>query len=206
MHDSFIIFFHRPEGSLLLLLLLFWHMAQSYPDIEDLIMAGFSESHTLFLAQVAIEKPDFLSQLIQLTFSNIDPLSKRAAWPLRKVFDSHAQLIRPYLDTFVERLPEIQLESVMRTICSILARTEIPEKHHGFLIGFCSEKILHGNTSIAVLANCMDIFYQIARNEPALVRELELMFEIITPTASAGIKSKMNIIRRKVKKATSGKS
>ncbi len=169
-------------------------------SVETIIMSDFSGAHADFLAQVAIENPDFMAQLVEIAFANQEPLSRRAAWPLRKVFDSQSDRVTPYLDLFAEKLPQLRQESVLRTIGSILARTEIPEKHHGALLEFCFGKMQQSGTSIAVLANCMDIFYQIASREPDLLRELELIFEIITPGASPGIKSKMNIIRRKMNK------
>jgi hypothetical protein len=154
---------------------------------------------------LAFEKPEICEELVRLTFSDEEPLSRRAAWPLRKLYDHHPEKIMPYIDYFVLQLRDIKSESVMRTILSILSRCTIPEEHQGMMLDFCEAKILNANTSIASVANCIDIYYAIASGEPDLLRELVLMFEVLRPTASAGVRSKMGIIHRKINKLSARK-
>jgi hypothetical protein len=176
------------------------HVNQS---LVELLMEEHSGQRSELIAMLAFEKPEICEELVRLTFSNEEPLSRRAAWPLRKLYDHHPEKINPYIDYFVLQLRDLQSESVLRTILSILSRCTIPEEYLGMMLEFCEAKILNANTSIASLANCIDIYYAIASGEPDLLRELDLMFEIIRPTASAGIRSKMGIIHRKMKKTTS---
>ena len=74
------------------------------------------------------------------------------------------------------------------------------------MLSFCESKILNANSSIATVANCFDIYYNISANEPDLLRELDLMFDLFPPASSAGIKSKIRIIRRKMQKKSDSKS
>ncbi len=176
-------------------------MQKDTESLKELLMQEHSGPHCSFISQLAFHHPNVCQQLVELTFANMEPLSRRAAWPLRKLYDTHPEKIEPYIDFFIENLNHIQSESVNRTILSILARHSIPSKYHGLLLDFCEKKILNASTSIASVANCLDIYYTIAANEAGLLNELEMMFEILEPTASAGIKSKIGIIRRKMKKA-----
>ncbi|OFY52132.1 MAG: hypothetical protein A2W85_11960 [Bacteroidetes bacterium GWF2_41_31] len=173
------------------------HVNQS---LVDLLMEEHSGQRSELIAMLAFENPEICEELVRLTFSDEDPLSRRAAWPLRKLYDHHPEKIIPYIDYFMFQLRDIKSESVLRTILSILSRCTIPEEHQGTMLEFCEAKILNANTSIASVANCIDIYYAIASGEPDLLRELVLMFEILRPTASAGIKSKMGIIHRKINK------
>lgn len=175
-------------------------MEKGNPMLNELLLEEHSGHQCELIATLAHKDPTILQELVRLSFSNQEPLSRRAAWPLRKLHDNHPQVIKPYIVFFIEQLADLKSESVLRTILSILARCNIPEAYHGMMLAFCESKILNANTSIASVANCIDIFYNIAAHEPGLLRELDLMFEILRPTASTGLKSKMRIIHRKMKK------
>jgi hypothetical protein len=168
--------------------------------LKELLMEEHSGPRCELIATLAIQNPSILEELIQLSFSDEGALSRRAAWPLRKVHDRQPELIKPFLGFFIDQLSDLKSESVLRTILSILSRSNIAEEYHGFMLSFCESKILNASTSIASVANCFDIYYNIAAYEPDLLRELDLMFDLFPPSSSAGIKSKIRIIRRKMHK------
>jgi hypothetical protein len=171
--------------------------------LKNLILNEHSKAQALVIADIVRQKPELLEELISYTFANEEPLSRRAAWPLRILGDQNPELLQDRIDEIIDRLESIKSSAVLRNILALLVRTEIPENRKTYLLNFSSQAILNPESPSAVIAHAADIFTKIAGNEIILIQELLLMLKQIEPNSSGGIKSKIkhvNMVLRKLEK------
>lgn len=163
--------------------------------LKNLILAEHSKAQALVIADIVYQKPELLDKLIDFTFANEEPLSRRAAWPLRILSDQKPELLKDRIEEIINHLENIQSSAVLRNILALLIRAEIPENKKMDLLNFSSRAILNPESPIAVIAHSSDIFIKIAADEVILIKELLLMLEQIDPNSSAGIKSKTRQVK-----------
>ncbi len=170
-------------------------------SLSDIIMREHSKAQAEMIADIIIQRPELLDELLEIIFSDKEPLSRRAAWPLRFIHKKDEQLLISCLPTLITNLPKVQSVAVQRNLLYVLAYSEIKQSHHGELLQYSSELLLDSGTTVASLVYSMDIFYKIASCEPDLLNELVLIIHQILPNATAGVKSKSMKILRKIEKS-----
>ncbi len=169
-------------------------------SLSEIIMAEHSRSQANMIADIIVQELVLLDELIEIIFANKEPLSRRAAWPLRFIHERNQQLLIPYFPIIIKQLHEVESVAVQRNLLYILAYSDIPESCHGELLQFTSELLLNTSTSVASLIYSMDIFYKLSEGETDLLNELILIIHQILPYASAGVKSKSMKTLKKIEK------
>jgi len=159
-------------------------------ELRDLILKEYSKTHSVFVAEVLEQNPSLIPEFLDIIYLEEEPISRRAAWSLRILFDASPNSLSSFIDDLISHLESIQSSPILRSFIAIISKTTIHEKWYGFLIQYTSEMILDRKTEIAVKAFSMDIFYQIAKTEPDLFYELEQMIDHIYPESSRGIQNK----------------
>ncbi len=159
-------------------------------ELRNLILEEYSKTHSVYIAEVLENNPDLIPELLNIIYLEEEPVSRRAAWSLRILFDNTPIILKPYSDDLITRLESIQSSPILRAFLAIISKTTIEEKWYGFLIQYTSEMIIDRKTEIAVKAFSMDIFFQIAKTQPDLFYELEQMIDYIYPESSRGIQNK----------------
>ena len=172
-------------------------------DLAEIIMEEHSKVQAEMVADLILQRPELLDELMEIIFADKEPLSRRAAWPLRFIYEKDEQLLNSYLPIFIKKLPDIKSVAVQRNLLYILAYSNIPQSYHGELLQCFFEILTDTSTSVASLIYSMDGFYNISKNEPDLLNELVLIIHQIIPVASAGVKSKSMKILRKIERSRS---
>ncbi len=170
-------------------------------ELRALILQEYSKSHAVFIAHILKEKQSFLPEFLEIIYLEEEPISRRAAWSLRTLFDDDKAVLLPYIDDMIMHLEGIKSAAVLRAFLAIISMTKIDEKWHGFLIQYSSEIILNSQSEIAVKAFAMDIFYQISKTQQDLFYELEEMIDYIYPDGSRGIQNKCRNMTKWIEKA-----
>lgn len=163
--------------------------------LKNLILNEHSKAQALMIANIIQQKPELLDDLINYTFANEEPLSRRAAWPLRLLSDQNPNLLKNRINEFIDGLENIKNPAILRNILALIVRTEIPENKKTFLLNYTTETILNPESSTAVIAHSVDLFIKIAANEILLIQELLLMLEQLEPNGSGGIKAKIRQVK-----------
>ncbi len=169
--------------------------------LSELIMAEHSRSQADFIADVVLKHPNLISELINIVIADEEPISRRAAWPLRIVSDRNHEIIYPFTPLIIDKLQRIETVSIQRAFLAILINSTIPEDYHGELLQFTSEILLNAGSPVASIIYSADIFYKLSIKEPELLNELKLMLEYQLPFGSAGVKSKCRKIIKKIEKS-----
>ncbi|NOR86854.1 MAG: hypothetical protein GQ527_04535 [Bacteroidales bacterium] len=170
------------------------------PQLEQLLFEEHSRRQADFIVEIIKQQPLLLISLLEIIKLEEEPISRRAAWPLKILFENAPEIVNPYLDQITSDLKIIKTPAILRSFLSIIAHSEIKDSWYGFLLQYSSETILDINSEIAVKANCLDIFFQIAQTEVELFHELEQMIEHIYPESSRGIQNKCRNILKGIEK------
>ena len=159
-------------------------------ELRELILKEYSKDHSVFIAEVLEKKTSLIPELLQIIYLEEEPVSRRAAWSLRTLFDASPKTLNPFIDDIISHLGRIKSPPILRALIAIISKTQIDEKWHGFFLQYTADLILDRKTEIAVKAFSMDIFFQIAKTQTELFNELEQMIEHIYPESSKGIQNK----------------
>ena len=168
--------------------------------LEEFILNNYSKGFALDLAHFLAQNQERIPELLQIIYREEEPISRRAAWYFSTFFDEYPTLVVPYVDELIAHLSEVRSQAVLRCFLRTISRCKIPEAYHAFLIEFSSEVIMNSRSEIAVKAMAMDIFFQIAKFQPDLFTELELMIDFIYPEGSRGIQNKCRNLLRSIEK------
>ncbi|MFK5856790.1 MAG: hypothetical protein QM503_11710 [Bacteroidota bacterium] len=161
-------------------------------------MAEHSRAQAVMIADIIIQKPALLDELLKIIFEEEEPVSRRAAWPLRFILERDKRLMDNYIPIIITKLPEIKSVAIQRNLLFILANSNIPNFFFGRLLEFTSKILLDTSSSVASLIYSIDIFFDTSKNEPDLLNELRLMIELLLPNATAGVRSKCRKTLKKI--------
>mgnify|MGYP006935342245 CR=1 FL=1 len=163
-------------------------------------MAEHSRSQADFIADIVIQQPILIEELLNIVLLNKEPISRRASWPLRIISDRDINILGPYVHTIIKQLPKIHNVAISRAFLAILVNVNIPEEYCGELLQYTSEILINPGSPVASLIYSADIFYKLSIGEPELLNELKLMLELLIPFGSAGVKSKCRKTIKKIEK------
>jgi len=159
-------------------------------DLEEFIQQKYSKEFAEDLAGYLVQNPQRIPHILEIIYQQKEPVSRRAAWYFSTLFDKAPDLVYPFTDELIARLPAIKSQAILRAFLRTIARSPINANHHGYLLNYASETILSPKSEIAVKAMAMDIFFQIAKTQPELLLELEQILDFIYPEGSRGIQNK----------------
>lgn len=165
--------------------------------LKQLILSEHSKAQAMLIADIVRQKPELLQELISYTFANEEPLSRRAAWPLRILHEQYPELFEFQIDYFIESLKKNKADqAVLRNILAILSKADIAEDNKSFLLDFVISTLLDPSSSTAVIAYATDLFVNIAKNELILLQELLLILSQLENKNSNGIFAKIRQVKR----------
>jgi len=167
-------------------------------NLHQIIMAEHSRAQAVMIADLVIQKPALFDELLEIIFAEEEPVSRRAAWPLRFIHERNERLLDKYIPIIIIKLPDIKSVAIQRNLLYILAYSSIPEFYYGRLLDFTSRVLLDTNSSVASLIYSVDIFFNISKSEPDLLTELRLIIDFLIPNATAGVRSKCVKTLRKI--------
>lgn len=154
-----------------------------------------------WLAEMAAEKREILSGLIDFSFSADNKLSSKASWSLSKVYDKHPETLTAFIPVIIGSLDRIENEGVRRSFMKIISLSDITvvtRKNQGILADYCFRMLRSGFSSIAVKAYSMEIIYRLAQIYPELTGELAETINLLQDEKSAGILAKGRIILKRL--------
>lgn len=132
-----------------------------------------------------------------------DPLlSNRAMWILWHCSMIDYDRIKPFLEKLILHLEDKTIPSgVVRCILSLFQEKTVPEKYHSYMLDKCYGYIVNSAEAIAVRAFAMTVAFNISKNYPDLMRELEAILQHIpiseeSPAIKARTKDTLKLIQK----------
>ena len=160
-------------------------------DLEEEILTVRSKEQVLKLVRwVGKDKLRF-RQLMKIFLQEADPLAKKSAWIIGHCAERHPELISPWLRAMVRKMQEPEVhEAVKRNVVRILQFVDIPRSLQGIVANLCFEFISSIDEPIAVRTFSMTVIAHIAKNEPALKKELEFVVRQMLPYSTPAFRAR----------------
>ncbi len=160
--------------------------------IREVLESGHSKANTQKIADHIGGDAGRFKELITIFLAGEYRLTQRAAWPLSVCAEKHPELMRPYLNTFLDLLPRKDLHNaVKRNITRLLQFVEIPKRLQGKAYSHCLDLIADPKEPVAVKANAITVAEKIARTDPALMDELRMVVKPQLKGATAALHARV---------------
>ena len=164
-------------------------------DIRQALQAEHSKPQTMkIVTYVGADKTRF-AELMKIFFAGEYRLTQRAAWPLNYCAEQHPELIQLYLPKLLNCLSRDDVhDAVKRNIVRLLQFVEIPKKLHAKTYSLCVELVDDPNEAVAVRVFAMTVAARIAKSEPELMNELQLIIRQHLPHSTAAFQKRTHRI------------
>lgn len=154
--------------------------------IRELLSGDASRSFTDCMSALIINDEKLRSQFWEMFLANEEPYSRRAAWALDTVCDTHPDWAQPYAERLVEALSYFKHDGLKRHSLHLLSRIDVPEEKSGELIDICFSWLVSPTEAVAAKVYSMEILYRFSQQFPDLKRELIDSIEMGLPDGTPG--------------------
>lgn len=160
-------------------------------DLKAILLRGHSkENMTQVIDYVGHSKQRF-EQLINLFLSGPYRITQRAAWPISHCVEQHPGLLKGQLAKMLDFIDRAGAPvAARRNVIRLLQFAEIPTRYHARIINMCFGFLQDRKEAIAVKVFSMTTLERLARYNPDIRRELEMVIEEQLPYASAAFRSR----------------
>jgi predicted AAA+ superfamily ATPase len=172
-------------------------------NIEELL-PDTGKLTAIHAADVAMQKPVLIKELLNIAFKDKQPVSLRAANTIEKIDSKMPELIRPYYSKIINSLPKFNTDGVKRCLLKIFTRhTDLKEDLLCKLIDLCFSYMISPSEPIAIKAYSLQILYSISNKEKDLKNELIFAVRDQMEKNSGSFRAVGNKILKKLYKETS---
>jgi hypothetical protein len=175
---------------------------KSRDSMFDLLSLETSRRNTDIIADIVVQKPELFEELFGIFASNRDPVSRRAAWVIDIVSETHPAFIEPHLGDLVDLLPGFTHDAPKRHSLRILSRSPLPDPERmGKLITICFDLLASRQSSVSEKVYSMELLYRFSEIEPDLRQELADTIEWRLEEETAGVKNRGRKLLKKLNHA-----
>jgi hypothetical protein len=168
-------------------------------DYISQLLQEHSRSNTELIAKAIGDDSAEFKKIIEIIYQEKAPLPHRAAWLLRVVNDRYPELLKPYLQKFIDTIEDFKIDGVKRNMIGVLERHKIPTKMQGKAVDVCFRLMLSPTETIVVKVFAMQVLANISEEYPELKQELKMAIEDQLRKTTAAFHARAKHIRRKLK-------
>jgi hypothetical protein len=170
-------------------------------NLESEILKEHSKPQVKRIARWIGRDKNRFRQLMNLFIDGDYRVTQRSAWILSHCAESDAELIYLWLKPIIKKMQEPGVHNaVKRNTLRILQNIEIPTPLLGIIVSLCFDYLNSLEAPIAVKAYSMTVLLNIARREPDLKHELQLVLEQMLPYVGAALRARSRIILKELAK------
>ncbi len=179
---------------------------------KELHQVDHSKENRLKYANIVISQPNLIPEIIGFINHIDDTQSARAAWLLEFVAREQLEVILPYLDSVLNTMPKVYLESAVRPmakICEYLIEAyydksqnkikKLLQEEHKEKIAECCFDWMINDHKIAPKAYSMNVLFLLGQDYNWIHPELKLILERDYHKQTAGFKARARHILQKIK-------
>ncbi len=145
-------------------------------DIRQALLAEHSKRQTMAIVKYIGDDAERFAELMKIFFAGECRLTQRAAWPMNYCAEYYPQLIQSYLPKLISCLKQTGAhDAVKRNIVRLLQYVEIPPRLAAKIYSHCVDLVIDPSEPIAVRVFALTVAARIAKAEPALRNELQLI-------------------------------
>lgn len=146
--------------------------------------------------------PDYLEQMIQLSFSDKKLMAMRASRVILLIYYQQPELLKPHLDFMIDQLCESGNGSTIRNYLNLFRHeTEnLDEFRLGKLVNLSFNLLESPSSEIAHRSLAMEVLYKVSIKIPDFKDELKALIELHYEEGTPAFKSTANKILKKLNK------
>jgi hypothetical protein len=160
-------------------------------NIREALQTEYSKNQTLKIVEYIGDDELKFAELVEIFLEGEYRLTQRSVWAFSYCVENNPQFVEPYLELFVNHLKKNDAhDSVKRNIVRMLQFIEIPEHLLGKIYSHCLDIIDNPKEPIATRAFAITVAAKIAKSEPELIKELQLVLNQHFKHSSAAFQSR----------------
>ena len=147
------------------------------------------------------ERPDKIEALIEMSFSDSQPVGWRSAWVLSdlvKMDLSVREKVQSLSSRIVASFPRFNSPGQVREFLKIIQLINVEDNDMGILIDLCFNWLLDRKSDQSFRVYSMQIIFDYSKKEPDLLPELKAILEQEMEFAKPGFKSRGRKILKKI--------
>ena len=170
-------------------------------DLKDLFSDSSRKTIDMGVATIG-KNPEMFKKVLDFALEDDGAYSQRAGRVINLVAIIQPEMIRPYMQQLVLKLPTFKSGGLKRSIIKTISERsfDFDDETMGTLVNICFEWVNDSQEEIAIKAYAMDVLYSVSQFHPDLKPELIATFEHLKPEASAGIKVRCEKFLKKLYK------
>ena len=159
--------------------------------LREALLEVHSREQATKIADYVDEDPERFAELMRCTLGPVYRLSQRAAWPVSYCIERHPELIKPYWGKLAQQLEREDAHvAVRRNVARLLQFVDIPRRYQGRIFDACYNLLADPNETVAVRVFSMTVAARIAKNEPELMEELQMIATKYPQASTAGFRAR----------------
>ena len=147
------------------------------------------------------ENPSKIDALIEMSFSDSQPMAWRSAWVLADLVKTDKQVrekVQFLSSKIIQSFSVFNSAGQIREFLKILQLLEVGEKDMGYLLDMCFKWLLDRKVDQSFRVHSMQIIFDYAKKEPDLLPELKAILEQEMEYANPGFKSRGRKILKEI--------
>jgi hypothetical protein len=166
-------------------------------NLEKEILAVRSKDQVVTLVRWVGKDQSRFKQLMELFLEGESQPAQKSAWIIGHCAELHPELVNPWLKAMIKKMRQPGLHGALkRNVVRILQFVDIPRGLQGMVANLCFEIIASMEEPIAVRTFSITVLANIAREEPALRKELEIVVRQMLPYSTPAFRARAkNILK-----------
>jgi hypothetical protein len=160
-------------------------------DLEKELLALRSKDQVVTLVSWVGKDKNRFKQIMEFFLDGESQLAQKSAWVIGHCAELHPDLVNPWLKAMIKKIHQPGLHGALkRNVVRILQFADIPRNLQGRVANLCFELIASVDEPIAVRTFSITVLANIAREEPALRKELEIIVRQMLPYSTPAFRAR----------------
>jgi hypothetical protein len=160
-------------------------------NLEKEILAVRSKDQVVTLVRWVGKDTTRFKQLMDFFLEGESKPAQKSAWIIGHCAELHPELVNPWLKAMIKKMRQPGLHGALkRNVVRILQFVDIPRGLQGMVANLCFELIASMEEPIAVRTFSITVLANIAREEPALRKELEIVVRQMLPYSTPAFRAR----------------
>ena len=167
-------------------------------ELEKELLAVCSKDQVVTLVNWVGNDKNRFKQLMELFLEGESKLAQKSAWVIGHCAELNPDLVNPWLKAMIKKMHQQGLHGALkRNVVRIFQFVDIPRGLQGRVANLCFDLIASENESIAARTFSITVLANIAREEPALRKELEIIVRQMLPYSTPAFRARAKKILKK---------
>ncbi|MBN2174988.1 MAG: hypothetical protein JW731_12715 [Bacteroidales bacterium] len=168
-------------------------------DLKDLLFDSSRKTADIAVCLVG-DNPETFKKVLDFAMEDNGQFAMRAARVVNLAALNHPELMQPYINDIVKRLPGFKNDGLKRGIAKTLSERsfELEENTLGILVDTCFQWLNDPQEKIALKVYSMDILYRVSQSYPDIKPELISSLENELPKSSEAVGNRSKKILKKL--------